>query len=322
MNELYPASPVMIKIDGAKVKAIREAKGLTQLYVATVVEVTTDTVSRWENKRYPTIKKENALRLAEALEVELSEILDSPEPEQPEPAAANLDEKEPSGSGAEAGRESEYRREPQPWYRRLGHLGIIVATVMLIGSGWFIYSFFGSRSTPADLSVTRIVAPHFVAGRPLPVFLKVHGGADAPVSIILKEELPPGSLLETASPPLSGNADKTIKWLTKISGPSLFFYTITTEPTFTGTLHFSGTARDAHAQQAQAIGGSERSEAGHYHWADSDGDNRISDEEILMVYDLLSGETSQIIDLDLLEEMWLGDGYLWQPQQQRFSIVQ
>ena len=82
----YPAGPAMVKIDGTRVRAIREQKGLTQLYVATVVEVTTDTVSRWENKRYPTIKKENGLKLAEALEVELSEILDSGDQEAP-PAA-------------------------------------------------------------------------------------------------------------------------------------------------------------------------------------------------------------------------------------------
>ena len=68
---MYPGGPVMVKIDGSKVRQIREQKGLTQLYIATAVDVTTDTVSRWENKRYPSIKKENGLRLAEALEVPL-----------------------------------------------------------------------------------------------------------------------------------------------------------------------------------------------------------------------------------------------------------
>ena len=61
-DQIYPGSPVMVKIDGSKVRAIREAKGLTQLYVATAVEVTTDTVSRWENKRYPSVKKENGIQ--------------------------------------------------------------------------------------------------------------------------------------------------------------------------------------------------------------------------------------------------------------------
>ncbi|HSH14379.1 MAG TPA: helix-turn-helix transcriptional regulator, partial [Desulfurivibrionaceae bacterium] len=68
--------PPMVRIDGAKARRIRENKGLTQLYVATVVQVTTDTISRWENRRYPTIKKENAEKLAEALGVELPALLD------------------------------------------------------------------------------------------------------------------------------------------------------------------------------------------------------------------------------------------------------
>ena len=62
-------------IDGAKIKSLRETKKLTQLYVASVVGVTTDTISRWENNRYPTIKRDNAEKLASALEVELADIL-------------------------------------------------------------------------------------------------------------------------------------------------------------------------------------------------------------------------------------------------------
>ncbi len=67
----------MVKIDGAKVRRLREEQGLTQLFLATSVEVTTDTISRWENKRYPAIKKENGLKLAETLGVELNDILES-----------------------------------------------------------------------------------------------------------------------------------------------------------------------------------------------------------------------------------------------------
>ena len=69
----------MVKIDGSKVRSLRESKGLTQLYISTVVGVTTDTISRWENKRYPSIKEENALKLADALEVSLEQILEKEE---------------------------------------------------------------------------------------------------------------------------------------------------------------------------------------------------------------------------------------------------
>ena len=125
----YPAGPAMVKIDGTRVRAIREQKGLTQLYVATVVEVTTDTVSRWENKRYPTIKKENGLKLAEALEVDLSEILDSAEDEASQENDAS---------------ESVVKRHPPPatdsdegtstsasWYKKPGHLSIFIAIAAL-----------------------------------------------------------------------------------------------------------------------------------------------------------------------------------------------
>src|SRR5512144_422951 len=72
-----------VAVDGIKIKNIREAKKLTQLYVANVVGVTTDTISRWENNRYPAIKRDNAEKLASALEVELEEILRQETSEEP-----------------------------------------------------------------------------------------------------------------------------------------------------------------------------------------------------------------------------------------------
>ncbi|MGB3225713.1 MAG: helix-turn-helix transcriptional regulator, partial [Desulforhopalus sp.] len=85
------SSPMnMVKIDGAKIKLLREQQGLTQLYLATAVEVTTDTISRWENRRYPSIKKDNGLKLAEALNVQLEEILEAPEEEQTESSPCHV----------------------------------------------------------------------------------------------------------------------------------------------------------------------------------------------------------------------------------------
>ncbi len=61
MTTLEPPS---IAVDGTSLRRIREEKRLTQLYVSKVVGVTTDTVSRWENNRYPTIRRDNAVKLA------------------------------------------------------------------------------------------------------------------------------------------------------------------------------------------------------------------------------------------------------------------
>ena len=74
-------------LDSAEVKRIREELQLTQLYVSKVVGVTTDTISRWENNRYPTIRRENALKLAEALDVPLTDILLKPVEENIQPVS-------------------------------------------------------------------------------------------------------------------------------------------------------------------------------------------------------------------------------------------
>lgn len=311
--QTYPAGPAMVKIDGTKVRAIREQKGLTQLYVATVVEVTTDTVSRWENKRYPTIKKENGLKLAEALEVELSEILDSADDE----ASGSADQTEPPPEGHLA----EEMAAPFPWYKKPGHLSIFIVVAALIAGVWAALHYLSPEPSTSETKVTRVVSPHFIPGRPLPVFLKIVNPSTEAVSIILKEELPPGTTFTAASPSSSGTQGETVKWLTKITGSDLFYYTITTDPSFNGTLSFSGSVRDGNGSQPAAILGDMSTSAGLHHWADVDGDNRISDEEILQVYDLVANDTPAALDLDLLEEMWLGEGYQWQPEQQQFSII-
>lgn len=64
-----------VQLDGSTVRKIREKQKLTQYYISKVVGVTIDTVSRWENNRYPTVRRENALLLSEALEVPIEEIL-------------------------------------------------------------------------------------------------------------------------------------------------------------------------------------------------------------------------------------------------------
>ena len=96
----------------------------------------------------------------------------------------------------------------------------------------------------------------------------------------------------------------------------------TTDSSFSGSLAFSGSVHDGNGGQPAAIDGGTSSSAGLHHWADTDGDNKISDEEILEVYDLIATDSPSSLDLDLLEEMWLGEGYLWQADQQQFFILQ
>src|SRR5512145_1266747 len=91
MSRKFTEVPASVCLDGGILKRIREEKRLTQLYVASVVGVTTDTISRWENNRYPTIKRDNAEKVAMALEVPLEEILrQEPAAPEPEPEAVPL----------------------------------------------------------------------------------------------------------------------------------------------------------------------------------------------------------------------------------------
>lgn len=318
----------MVKIDGARIRAIREQKGLTQLYVATAVEVTTDTVSRWENKRYPTIKKENALRLAAALEVDLQELLereeDLPPPEQPAPAT---DPPEPPGPAETEEPQmvvlsAEKRRLTfRPWAVAAGALLVLATAATLV----LVLARDREQRSDPTIIIRRTAPPHFIAGQPFPVFLTIDAPDDRTVSVILRESIPPGMRLGTTLPPISGHdkKDNSIKWLKKVTGATTFAYTLHSDPAYQGEVRLGGTLKVTGGSGADlAIVGNSRVTAGVFHWADADRDNRISDEEILAVYDLIGTDHTIDIDMGLIEDIWLGDGYVWQQVEQRLTVVE
>ncbi len=321
-DEMYPGGPVMIRIDGAKVRRIREQKGFTQLYIATAVEVTTDTVSRWENKRYPSIKQENGTRLAEALEVSLEEILETPPeiapdestPARTEPENQTIDSTSPPATTAPG------RRASRISIKTALLLALMVAPLFAVS---FYFLFFQENPPLSQITVSRTVSPHFIAGQPLPVFIHFSGSADQPISFILRENLPPGTRVLSTAPEISDKhkKNKSIQWLGTISSPTLFLYTIATPETFNGTVLLNGMLKINASKPIEIdISGDQSSTAGLHHWADKDRDNRISDEEILTIYDLADASHYAAMEMDLLEEIWLGDGYLWQPDKQQFLI--
>jgi transcriptional regulator with XRE-family HTH domain len=323
-DDIYPGGPVMIKIDGTKIRKIREQKGLTQLYIATAVDVTTDTVSRWENKRYPSIKKENGLKLAQALEVTLEEILDTES--EPEPGKSPAQQTVEDNS-ADAQPSSSGDRAYHPASRSFSFKTGLLITMMFIPLfGVIIYfTHFQQDTTVPHITVKRTVSPHFIAGQPLPVFIHISSSTEKPISFILRENLPPGTTVLSAYPEVSEKQKKnnSIQWLDNISSSSVFIYTISTAKDFTGTILFDGQLKVSSSNKFEvAVSGDQNSVSGFYHWADRDKDNRISDEEILTIYDLTNSNQYAEIDMDLLEEIWLGDGYIWQPNEQRFSILE
>jgi hypothetical protein len=180
------------------------------------------------------------------------------------------------------------------------------------------------RSDPT-ITIRRTAPPHFIAGQPFPVFLTIDAPDDRTVSVILRESIPPGMRLGTTLPPISGHdkKDNSIKWLKKVTGATTFAYTLHSDPAYQGEVRLGGTLKVTGGSGADlAIVGNSRVTAGVFHWADADRDNRISDEEILAVYDLIGTDHTIDIDMGLIEDIWLGDGYVWQQVEQRLTVVE
>lgn len=323
-DDIYPGGPVMIKIDGTKIRRIREQKGLTQLYIATAVDVTTDTVSRWENKRYPSIKKENGLKLALALEVTLEEILDSAPDTDLETLSS---EQTVEDNSVNTEHSASTPQATRPATRSLSvKTGFLIALMFIPLFGVMVYFiYFQEDTTLPQITVNRTVSSNFIAGQPLPVFIHISSSSENPLSFILRENLPPGTTVVSAYPELSEKHKKnnSIQWLDNISRSALFIYTISTSEDFSGTIIFDGQLKVSSSNKFEvAVSGDLNSTSGLFHWADKDQDNRISDEEILTIYDLTNTSQYAEIDMDLIEEIWLGDGYIWQPGEQQFSILE
>jgi transcriptional regulator with XRE-family HTH domain len=308
-DKTYPGPAQMVMIDGSQVRRLREAKGLTQLYMATVVGVTTDTISRWENKRYPSIKEDNAQKLAEALEVPLEEIL---EKEGGKPAAAAA----PSAVIPHARQVKANRL--LPWLLPL-------VLVLLLPFVWYRYN----QPVPVTIIATRLLPPHIPAGQPFPVIIEVRTKQPGPFSLILKEKLPEGCEPLVSSPPYTGFDARTgiLKWINRTAGErTTFVYLAVRKKEKSGTLpatplRFSGsvTLRDKKSPETGVAGSLVLPIAG-YHWADANRDNSIEDEEILAVYDTFSGLDNISYDWQKIDEIWSGGGYTWDAAKEEYVI--
>jgi transcriptional regulator with XRE-family HTH domain len=293
-------SSPMVAVDGSRIRAIREGKKLTQLYVANVVGVTTDTISRWENNRYPTIKKENAEKLSSALEVSLDDILRGDEP-----AEAILTE------------------NVQPAGKRAIFVPILVATTVIIITV-AIYLLVQSGPHP---TVSRIL-PRFAApAEIIPVKITISGLGEGKAGLIIKEHLPDGWSLVSSSPQVKSGKSATgeIKWLIP-SGTGNFriLYTVRvasnaqlqSQAIFRGSMvsHSDGLS------QTEATGGDQNLVVAGIHWADTNGDSRIDDDEIMPAYYLTEEMKGLGLDWNKIESIWNSGGYHWDRQKEEFLV--
>jgi transcriptional regulator with XRE-family HTH domain len=289
-----------VAIDGSRVRSIRETSKLTQLYVANVVGVTTDTISRWENNRYPTIKRDNAEKLAMALNVELEEIMKSEEtpaaPEEPPPTQGN---------------------------RRMV-VTLLLIVVLLVIAATALFFRHRAMHPVAVRKLPRFGAP----GEIIPVQIRVTRNSPDSAGFILKERLPDGWRLVASSPPTpSGQLSlKEVKWLVPAgSGQITISYTAQITPTATlkSSVAFTGSTVSSSKgfSRTENVGGDRIVKVAGVHWADSNGDGRIDDDEIMPAYYLTEEMKGLGLDWKTIESIWNARGYLWDRQKRDFIAV-
>ena len=317
----------MVRIDGAMVRKLRETRGLTQLFLATAVGVTTDTISRWENKRYPTIKKENGLKLAEALEVDLEAILEIPKKMEEPPlssSATSVDESVASAEESAGIEEENFVESAFAAQKSYAKIKLSLAGGLLIAFFVFLLWWFYSDGDQPTITAWRVLPKHAIAEQPFPVLVTVGSSSTTSLSLIVRENLPKGALLLAAVPPYSAYDTKIgeVKWLRKIDGHQVFAYMVKIEQQAGVVPHFSGkVALPKGAGRQIDVAGNAVVHMSQFHWADANADGRISDEEILTVYDEYSDIKDLAINIDQVEEMWLGSGYVWNAEKKKFEIL-
>ncbi len=285
-------------IDAAELKRIRERMQLTQLYVSKVVGVTTDTISRWENNRYPTIRRSNALKLAEALEVSLDEILLKPDDDVAEPTV------------------SEKKTFPLSW--SIFAIVVIVAIIAVI-------SFFSKSTPPAATVTAERVLPIFAApGSKIPVQIRLTHRAQS-AGIIVREYFPKGWKIVQAHPPASSldNIHGVARWIIKAGdNRDRVVYLVQvdtmakvdTEESFQGEI----VASREGSQSAVPIQGDNSIKNAPVHWADTNGDGTIDDVEMLEGSFTIEDMTGVHIDWNDLESLWGAGSYAWDGNKDRF----
>ena len=291
----------MVQVSGSKVRALREEQNLTQLYLATAVGVTTETISRWERQEAPTLKEENGLKLADALAVSLPEILAVAEPQ------LEVVEQLPVPSKSKK------------------ILLFIAANTVLLGVLVFLIGTFRS-SDVLHLSAQRRMPAHTVSGHPFPVVVEVDFESRKNSSLLFKEQLPTGCTVITSVPQATVVDGDFLKWIDK-NGPGkrVFSYIArctVEEEVQDGPLSFVGTllVRQSSRQEITVDGRSRLRLLG-FHWADSDKNNIIDDEELLAVYDDFGRVEGLGVDVEGVESIWMGSGYRWDAKQSIFDII-
>lgn len=299
---MLPLDQQSVALDGDAVRSIREQKRLTQFYVSKVVGVTTDTVSRWENNRYPTIKRENAVKLADALEVELIDILK---------------------------RDVQVSSVIEPHHNKSVRLWLVAGFGVLLAGFVFLW-FVMDRSSPVAaplLDAERIVPAYAAPGSQFLVHVSIT--TEALFSgMILKETLPSGLQFVSAEPEATSiDVERGIvRWIFRqpvVPMKVVYRLQVARELPLGSALGIVGEViTNPEGQQSiQPIESTAPISIAPVHWADTNGNMVIDDLEILAFSELLEGSSVLEGEWELLEELWHAGGYFWDSEQFQFRPV-
>ena len=299
-----------LTLDGKKLRQLREEQRLTQLYLATAVEVTTETISRWENKPAPSIKLENAQRLAEVLQVPLTALLPEEKSSMPAPETEAV--------------------ENSPLFARRPSLRLVSAVFALfLFTLFFLSWYFHSEAVLPRAQAQRYLPDHSLPGQPFPVLLQMQTETGSN-SLMLREDLPAGIILLAATPPSVNTSEysstaRQLKWISPAGGPSRqdFVYLVQTAP-YAGDRQysFSGTLVSAkRGGRPRVIAGATTVRINHCHWADENCDQSIDDYEMLSVFDLIPNAEEAGLDVASIKAIWAGQGYMWHQAESRLEIL-
>ena len=310
-NQSRSSGQAVFAIDGGRIRALRESRQLTQLYVATVLGITVDTVSRWENGRSPNIKLENAEKLAEVLDVSLDDIARQEPPQQEDDLK-------------ESGGESLSRHHASSTLMR--KVGPYLAVALVILAGMVVFAFYHkSRPVPPALTAHRFLPRHVSARQSFPVVIAVQGGAARPFSFLVKENIPSGCELLAAVPAFyARNRDNgQLKWLGQSGqgGEQFFAYRVMVGDGSQGAdpLRFSGTITSKGDDgAARQISGDLSVPITDAHWADANGDGIIDDDEILTIYNSFDLLQELGVNIDEIQQIWASKGYRWDEEKKKY----
>ncbi len=308
-----------VKIDGNRIRQLREEKELTQLYLATVVGVTTDTISRWENGRYSSIKIENGRKLAAALETPIEELLQAQDGTTKEIPRADKSKVHPGKISTD----EEIRLLPLGRIKQIA-MGFCVLSLLALV---LYFSLKINRTTLSrSVQASRITPTHTAPGISFPVIIMLRGNAEADHPVLIREKLI-GAAEASGWPQNSDNKQfkKSPRWIGKLdNGEARFQYMVHPAKHINHgeEILFSGeTFIREEQQEGRVINGKGHIQIAPFHWADTNRDNSISDNEILLAYETYSTPDENSLYFTLIEEIWLAGKYKWNEKSFSFEFA-